>query len=63
MTEINEAEFERRFGYAPKNDDLERVNCEHAGDAGHYFCGVCIRCDKPRMICGHFVCLFQGEQP
>jgi hypothetical protein len=40
-------------GRAPENDDLVRANCEHAGQLGHYGCGWCNMCMKPRFMCGH----------
>ena len=42
-------------GRAPENDDLVRANCFHAGQLGHYGCGWCNLCMKPRFICGHGV--------
>lgn len=44
-------EFKARFG-EPVNDDLERVNCEQAGEIGHQQCGMCSVHDKPRFMCG-----------
>jgi hypothetical protein len=40
-------------GFAPGRDDLDRCNCVGAGSIGHFFCGWCTCCDKPRFICGH----------
>ena len=37
----------------PTNDDLERCNCKKAGQVGHYSCGICKICNKPRFVCGH----------
>jgi hypothetical protein len=31
--------FEQATGQQPQNDDLERCNCEHAGEIGHWSCG------------------------
>lgn len=45
--------FEKKVGHPPIMDDLERVNCPDAGKVGHYFCGWCEQCDKPRWHCGH----------
>lgn len=45
-------EFRQRFGIEPRQDDLERVTCEKAGDVGHYWCGVCTEHQQPRFLCG-----------
>ncbi len=45
-------EFAQRFGFAPENDDLDRVNCKDAGSLGHWSCGICSTHNKPRFICG-----------
>lgn len=45
-------EFEKRAGYAPEQDDLERVNCDKAGQLGHLSCGWCARHDAPMFECG-----------
>lgn len=50
---IDAETFEAKVGRAPVMDDLERVNCEQVGEIGHWYCGWCERCDKPRFICGH----------
>lgn len=47
---IDEAEFERRFGRKPQNDDLDRVNCTSPGKIGHFMCGVCEH-DRPCFEC------------
>jgi len=49
---ITEEEFQERFGFEPKQDDLHRVNCDKAGKIGHLMCGVCSQCGKPRFVCG-----------
>ncbi|QYW06055.1 hypothetical protein KASIA_p011 [Shewanella phage vB_SspS_KASIA] len=36
---MTEAEFILHTGLAPTDDDLERVNCESAGEVGHSSCG------------------------
>ena len=51
---MTKKEYTARFGRAPERDDLERANCEHAGEFSHWFCGVCQQCGKPRAMCGHF---------
>ena len=45
-------EFEARTGYAPAQDDLDRVNCEEAGTVGHLCCGWCEKHDGPMFQCG-----------
>lgn len=45
--------FIQKVGHPPENDDLIRVNCPEAGNVGHYQCGWCPTCDKPRFVCGH----------
>ncbi len=49
---MDEAEYERRFGSKPEQDDLLRVNCDRAGTLGHSLCGVCEEHKKPRFECG-----------
>ncbi len=46
-------EFIERVGREPIGDEIERVNCQESGTAGHWFCGWCHDCDKPRFECGH----------
>ena len=55
MKTITAEEFLQIFGYEPKDDDLERVNCDKAGTIGHMQCGWCQTHDAPRLKCG---CLF-----
>jgi hypothetical protein len=43
--------FVRRVGRAPENDDLERCNCDLAGQLGHTSCGWCTQCHKPKFMC------------
>ena len=49
---IDAAEFIRKTGHQPYEDDLERVNCPHAGSDGHWSCGWCEYCDLPQYQCG-----------
>lgn len=49
---MDAAEFERRTGRKPDQDDLERVNCPHAGEPMHMSCGWCDECDRPQFECG-----------
>lgn len=50
---MNAVQFIYRTGYAPVQDDLERVNCSEAGKIGHQQCGWCEKCDAPRFQCSH----------
>ncbi len=47
--------FEEKTGRAPRQDDLHRANCNEAGNFGHFMCGWCNECDKPRFECGHLL--------
>ena len=47
--------FFEATGSQPENDDLERSFCDKAGEIGHYQCGWCSDCNKPRFICGHLL--------
>lgn len=49
---MNANEFREKVGHEPMMDDLERVNCEKAGEIGHWYCGWCDSCDMPRFQCG-----------
>lgn len=49
---ITAEEFEARTGQPPEQDDLERVNCPHAGSMGHWQCGWCDDCELPQYQCG-----------
>ncbi len=44
--------FKEKTGYSPEYDDLDRVNCDKAGEVGHWTCGWCEEHDKPCFICG-----------
>lgn len=41
--------FKDITGTDPVNDDLDRVNCPDAGQAGHWQCGTCAH-DYPRFL-------------
>jgi len=43
--------FEVLMGRPPKDDDLERANCEKGGEVGHFFCGICPVHGVPRFAC------------
>ena len=49
---ITAEEYQTRFGFAPEQDDLDRVNCEKAGKIGHSMCGICELHNCPRFTCG-----------
>jgi len=53
--------FKLRTGYPPVDDDLERVNCNKAGEPGHFYCGWCLQCNLPRFKCGHPLISIKGE--
>jgi len=48
---MTEETFEKMTGYKPIQDDLERVNCNHAGEIGHKNCGWCLKCNTPAFSC------------
>jgi hypothetical protein len=52
VAKIDAKLFEEKVGRPPINDDLHRANCNLAGSPGHYMCGWCNECDKPRYMCG-----------
>lgn len=39
LNQMSAADFKQKVGRLPVDDDLDRVNCEHAGEIGHEFCG------------------------
>jgi hypothetical protein len=47
---MNAKEFEQRFGFAPQQDDLERVNCPLT-EIGHQQCGICEKHNRPMFMC------------
>lgn len=53
--QITREQFVVMTGREPLRDDLDRVNCQLAGQVGHYFCGLCRECQKPRFVCGHYI--------
>ena len=50
--EITTEHFERSTGHAPQDDDMERANCPHAGEATHTMCGWDYLRDMPKFIPG-----------
>lgn len=36
---ITEKDFELATGHKPEQDDLDRCNCQQAGEGGHFQCG------------------------
>lgn len=45
-----EKDFLDNTGYEPEQDDLDRANCEKAGQLGHSNCGICVH-KKPVFMC------------
>ena len=60
---LTEEEFIERTGRAPEDDDLERVNCELAGQAGHWACGWCDAHNGPQFECGCGVLIGLNAKP
>jgi len=52
MTTYTNIDFKKMTGREPETDDLDRLNCEEAGNPGHRQCGYCRVHDKPRFECG-----------
>ncbi len=42
-------DFAYNVGYQPEVDDLERVNCEQAGEICHKQCGLCDH-NRPKFL-------------
>lgn len=49
---ITKEQFTAATGREPQHDDLERCNCEHAGEIGHWFCGWDDKTNLPRFASG-----------
>jgi hypothetical protein len=49
---ITAEQYEQATGDKPENDDLERCNCERAGQPGHYFCGWNTKENLPVFMVG-----------
>ncbi len=43
-------QFKLATGHDAENDDLDRVNCEKAGDLGHFCCGWNEMDNKPMFM-------------
>lgn len=52
MSEITEEYFKACTGYDPKDDDLERCNCDRAGQIGHFLCGWDKKRNMPNFLLG-----------
>jgi hypothetical protein len=50
--QIDTARFIAATGRQPETDDLERCNCEKAGQIGHWFCGWDSDRDLPVFVTG-----------
>jgi hypothetical protein len=55
MEKITRERFKEATGHWPVLDELERCNCDKVGFLGHWHCGWCDLCDKPRFMCSHLV--------
>lgn len=54
-SKITAERFLEATGKPPRDDDLERCNCERAGQVGHSGCGWCDDCNQPFFLgCPHF---------
>jgi hypothetical protein len=58
---IDAAEFRRRTGHEPQQDELERANCPKAGQDMHWLCGLCAHCGRPRFLCPGATCEGEGH--
>lgn len=50
--EYTEQDYWGMTGFDPVQDDLERLNCNKAGEVAHNSCGYCLKHHKPRHVCG-----------
>jgi hypothetical protein len=48
---ITKKKFKAATGREPVQDELERCNCNLAGQLGHWGCGWCETCNKPNFVC------------
>lgn len=49
--EITAEMFKQATGADPIQDDLERCNCELAGEPGHFSCGWNDEKNRPQFMC------------
>lgn len=49
---ITAEKFKESTGFNPIQDNLERCNCEYAGEAGHWQCGWNIALNMPVFMVG-----------
>lgn len=49
---ITKEMFEEATNRTPEGDDMERVNCQFAGQLGHLCCGWCDEHNGPQYVCG-----------
>ncbi len=52
---ITAESFTKHVGFPPENDDLERCNCEKAGELGHFSCGWDHSKNLPRYMTGFVI--------
>ena len=48
--QITAEQYEDATGHTPIDDDLDRCNCPHAGEPGHWYCGWSMRYSKPNFM-------------
>lgn len=53
-------EFIQRFGYVPKPEDLDKIDCPIQGVFGHLGCGYCEEHKAPRSACWWWHSLPEG---
>jgi len=51
LGKMNKAQYKDMTGQENSQDDLDRVNCPHAGEIGHKNCGWCWECGTPAFLC------------
>jgi hypothetical protein len=47
--QITEMKFKAATGRLPEQDDLDRCNCNQAGQIGHFCCGWDAKANLPRF--------------
>ena len=58
---IDKYMFLAATGNPPVQDDLERCNCDKAGQFGHKCCGWCSEKNQPVFSCGCEACIERGK--